>query len=102
MRDSHQILKTVLDYAASDERIRAVLLTGSRADPTIPSDRYQDYDIIYLVAEPESFLIDQSWLPVFGERLIMQIPEEMDLYKEKKENNSLHLRFCPLGESRPM
>jgi aminoglycoside 6-adenylyltransferase len=90
VRDSHEILKIVLDKAKADDRIRGVMLTGSRADPSIPSDKFQDYDIICLVKEPESFLSDQGWLSGFGEKLIMQIPEQMEIYKEKKSGSSIH------------
>lgn len=38
-----------------DDRIRAVFLNGSRANKNVPTDIYQDYDIVYVVTELESF-----------------------------------------------
>ena len=52
-------------------------LAGSRANPFAPKDQYQDYDIAYLVPEVKSFTADHSWLDVFGERLMLQMPEAM-------------------------
>ena len=46
MRTSEEMFRLILDVAREDDRIRAVVLSGSRADPEAPRDRYQDYDII--------------------------------------------------------
>lgn len=67
----------ILQVAQSDERIRAVLLNGSRANPAIQKDAFQDYDIVYIVRQMAGFLHDHSWVDVFGERLIMQMPDQM-------------------------
>jgi aminoglycoside 6-adenylyltransferase len=49
LRTEQKIMDLVLDVAKADERIRAVLLVGSRANPAIPKDIYQDYDTYYLL-----------------------------------------------------
>lgn len=77
MRTQQEMMDLILGFAQSDERVRAVFLNGSRANPHAPRDIYQDYDIVYVVRELESFKADQRWLDVFGERLIMQMPEAM-------------------------
>lgn len=66
----------ILSTARSDERIRAVMLNGSRANPSAPRDIFQDFDIVYLVTELESFKADPSWINRFGERMVMQLPSE--------------------------
>ena len=71
-------MELILRVAEEDERIRAVYMNGSRADPNAPKDRFQDFDIVYLVRETGSFLADPGWIDVFGERLILQCPDEMD------------------------
>lgn len=71
-------MELILRVAGDDERIRAVYMNGSRADPNAPKDRFQDFDIVYLVRETGSFLADPGWIDVFGERLILQCPDEMD------------------------
>jgi len=64
--------------AQADERIRAVLMSGSRANPAVPKDKYQDYDITYFVEDITSFRNDPAWAEErFGKPLIMQMPEAM-------------------------
>ena len=75
MRSEQEMLDLILGVARQDERIRAVWMNGSRANPRAPRDIFQDYDIAYLVDDMSSFLKDHSWVDVFGERLIMQMTE---------------------------
>jgi len=49
MRSEKEILDLIIKAAENDERIRAVMMVGSRADPDAPKDKYQDYDITYKV-----------------------------------------------------
>lgn len=77
MRTEEEMYRLILGVAKADARVRAVVLNGSRANPNAPKDKYQDYDIVYVVREFDSFLADHSWLDVFGQRLIMQMPETM-------------------------
>ena len=67
----------ILGTAREDERIRAVILDGSRADPNSPRDELQDYDIIYVVTDPEPFRHNMEWIKRFGEMMILQLPNEM-------------------------
>lgn len=69
----------ILGVAKGDERIRAVYMNGSRTNPNAPRDLFQDYDIVYAVTETASFLREPGWVDVFGERLIMQEPDRLDL-----------------------
>ena len=78
MRSEQEMLALILRVAREDDRIRAVYMNGSRANPNAPRDRFQDFDIVYLVTETGSFLAASSWIDVFGERLILQCPDEMD------------------------
>ena len=71
--------RLILSAAERDERVRAVFLNGSRANPNAPRDRFRDYDVVYLVREVAPFLTDFSWLDVFGEELIFQFPDLNDL-----------------------
>jgi len=82
MRTSEEIKKLILDVASRDERIRAVLLNGSRANIQISPDKYQDFDITYIVDDAESFLLDHRWTNVFGNKIIWQIPHEMGIAKD--------------------
>jgi len=77
MRDEIEIKDLVTSLAISDERIRAILLNGSRANPTVQPDDLSDFDIVFIVSQLESFVSDHSWINVFGEKLIWQLPDEM-------------------------
>lgn len=45
MRTESEMIELILNIARADERIRAVRMEGSRANPAAPKDKYQDYDI---------------------------------------------------------
>jgi len=77
MRTEQEMFDLILQTARDDERIRAVILEGSRADPNAPKDILQDYDIVYIVTELASFVDDPAWVQCFGELLILQMPETM-------------------------
>lgn len=80
MRTETQMMDLILSVARQDDRIRAVYMNGSRTNVRAPKDLFQDYDIVYVVKELGSFLRDESWIDVFGERLIMQEPMKLDQY----------------------
>jgi aminoglycoside 6-adenylyltransferase len=72
MRTEQEMFDLILSIAKVDERIRAVYMNGSRANPNLKKDRYQDYDIVYDVNETASFLEDKNWISVFGDIAIIQ------------------------------
>ena len=77
MRTEQEMYDLILGFARDDERVRAVILNGSRANPNVTEDKYRDFDIVYVVRDFESFKADHSWIDIFGERLILQTPESM-------------------------
>ncbi len=77
MRTERQMLDLILDTARSDDRIRAVILNGSRVNPNVPRDFFQDFDVVYLVTDVASFKADPDWHKRFGEIMVMQLPEAM-------------------------
>lgn len=79
MRSEREMFDLILDVAKSDERIKAVVMNGSRTNSHVTRDLFQDYDIVYLVDNVTSFIDDPEWIDVFGERLILQTPETMTL-----------------------
>src|SRR5512143_1288077 len=78
MRSEREMLDLIIGTAREDERIRAVLLNGSRANPNARRDPFQDFDIVYLVTEAASFKADADWYKRFGEIMVMQRPDDMD------------------------
>lgn len=90
MRSEKEMMELILGVAKNDKRVRAVYMNGSRANPNITKDAYQDYDIVYVVTETKSFLEDKDWISVFGELTICQEPDKIDsvLGKQVNFNNS--------------
>lgn len=84
MRTEREVFSAILDFAKSQESIRIVTLEGSRANPHIKKDRFRDYDISFFLdkASLQKFRddINDSWLKIFGNLLMIQKPESMELY----------------------
>ncbi len=77
MRSEQEMLDLIINTAKKDERIRAVIMNGSRANPNAPRDIFQDFDIVYIVTDVTPFKHNDEWLQRFGEIMIMQMPEAM-------------------------
>lgn len=77
MRTEKEMFDLILNFAEKDSRVRAVYMNGSRTNQNAPKDAYQDYDIVYVVDEFDTFIGDSKWIDIFGERLMLQMPEAM-------------------------
>ena len=78
MRTENEMMSLILGIATADGRIRAISMEGSRANPAVPKDKYQDYDITYYVTDITPFYNKPEWVEEkFGKPLIMQMPEVM-------------------------
>ncbi|OXM13874.1 aminoglycoside 6-adenylyltransferase [Paenibacillus herberti] len=110
MRSEKEMMELFLETARTDDRIRAATLEGSRTNPNVPRDLFQDYDISYLVSELESFKADSSWIDRFGARLLLQTPEAMELFPAElgrrfsylilfEDGNKLDLTLIPADEA---
>lgn len=80
MRDAAEMFALFEEIARSDERIRALTLEGSRANPNAAPDAWQDYDVTFLVTDVADFTRSDEWLGRFGDIVLMQKPEAMDLF----------------------
>jgi aminoglycoside 6-adenylyltransferase len=109
MRSEQEMMNLLISFAKNDNRIRLVTLEGSRTNKNIPKDSFQDYDISYFVTDMDSFKEDDEWLDVFGKRLIMQKPEDMELFPPElggwfsylmlfKDRNRIDLKLIPIDE----
>lgn len=107
------IKRQILDLAQADDRIRWVILTGSKANPMTEPDPYQDFDVQLGVFDLESFTSSDEWLECFGERAIMQKPEAMSLFEPSLggrftylmqfvDGSRLDLMLVPLDKSYPL
>lgn len=86
VRSDEEMMKQLTDFAMHDERIRMVTLEGSRTNSSITRDTFQDFDVSYFVTEMDSFKADDAWLDGFGNRLMMQKPEDMELFPPELGN----------------
>ncbi len=77
MRSESEMLALIVHTAQNDDRIRAAMLNGSRANPKVSRDIFQDFDVIYFVTGLESFTNDHRWIERFGELMIVQMPAAM-------------------------
>ena len=75
MRSEREMLDLILDTARADDRIRAVIMNGSRTDPDAPRDIFQDFDIVYVVTDVAPFANNRPWIERFGPQMIVQLPD---------------------------
>ncbi len=93
MRQERDVYEAILSFAAQEERVRAVILNGSRANPDAPRDIFQDYDILFAVSDMDALLLDRGWIERFGERIIMQTPDEIDPSDPPRETFAFLMLF---------
>ncbi|HHT7172892.1 TPA: aminoglycoside 6-adenylyltransferase [Bacillus cereus] len=79
MRTEKEMIDLIMNTAKEDERIRAVIMNGSRVNPNVKKDCFQDFDIIYAVKDIRSFTSNHNWIHRFGAIMMVQMPEEMSL-----------------------
>lgn len=97
MRNEAEMRSLLLSVAEQDDRVRAVILNGSRANPSVKRDRFQDFDIVYFVTEVTSFLREPDWIDVFGERIVMQTPETSVLVPPEGDGHFTYLMLFTDG-----
>lgn len=86
MRTEKEMFDLILNFANKDNRVRAVYMNGSRTNPNITKDIFQDYDIVYVVTETETFINDNNWISIFGEPIIFQEPDKLDKLQGREVN----------------
>ncbi|QIK68877.1 aminoglycoside 6-adenylyltransferase [Erysipelothrix sp. HDW6C] len=104
MRTETEMLELILGVAAHDPNIRIVAMNGSRTNALVPKDRWQDFDIVFVVDEIKPLLESRSWIDQFGERLIMQTPGDMEPQRwftflmQFVDGNRIDLMIVPLDD----
>jgi aminoglycoside 6-adenylyltransferase len=76
MRNEKEMIDLILRYASDHEGIRAVVMNGSRVNPKVIPDQYQDFDVIYFVQEVAPFIRNTSLVIYFGEPMIIKYPDD--------------------------
>lgn len=78
MRSEKEILRLIHEFADRDDNIRAVVLNGSRANPNVRRDAFQDFDVACLVRDAHPYLRNSDIVRFFGDPMIVQLPEDMN------------------------
>ena len=97
MRTDQEILELILE-TAKKLQVDVVALSGSRTDTKAPKDKFQDYDVVYVVDDLDNLTNALSWLDQFGKRIIEQ---EVTLGHRRlylilfEDGNRIDLTLCP-------
>lgn len=98
MRSEKGMLELIVNTAREDERIRGVIMSGSRADVHAPRDIYRDYDIVYFVDDVAPFWNNTAWLEEkFGRISLLQTPETMSLIPPDNDGSFVFLTIFEDG-----
>jgi len=71
MKDNHDVIQQLIQWAEQRDSVRAMLLTSTRAIPNAITDVFSDYDVVLVVEDIHPFFEDRSWLEDFGEVLVV-------------------------------
>jgi aminoglycoside 6-adenylyltransferase len=109
MRTESEMKGLILRFAQDHDDIRAAVMTGSRANPEALTDRFQDYDITYLVEDVDRYRADPQIPAYFGDIMVLQLPDEMTVsgfattsyayLMQFIDGNRIDLTFRPVTES---
>ena len=86
MRSEKEMFDLIMDFAKSNDQIKAVLLNGSRTNINAKKDMFMDYDVVYVVKSTKPFIENKNWISYFGQILIMQEPDNSDLFNVEIPN----------------
>lgn len=75
-RTEDEMLALILGFARADDRIRAVVMNGSRVNPNAEKDIFQDYDIVFFVTNVVPFREETRVVPYFGVPLLVEKVED--------------------------
>ena len=105
-------MNLILGYARDRDDVRAVVMTGSRANCEAPRDPFQDYDITYLVKDVAPYRRNQQIPAYFGEIMILQTPDDMGdaasietsyaYLMQFTDGNRIDLTFRPAADVAPI
>ncbi len=98
MRTTDEVMELIINIAKGDENIRAVLMTGSRANPDCAADLYQDFDIVYFVRDVKPYWDNMAWIEEkFGKPSVVHKPESMQLIPPDEDGAYIYLMIFPDG-----
>jgi aminoglycoside 6-adenylyltransferase len=109
MRNEQEMLDLIITFAKNDICVRVVTMEGSRLNKNAPKDRFQDFDVSFIVTDMEKYKNNDNWLDFFGKRVIMQKPEGMTMFPptlgnwfsylmQYEDGNRIDLTLIPFNE----
>ncbi len=72
MRNEKEVYKQILEFAKREDKIRGVILIGSRVNSNAPVDMFQDYDVVMVTKDADYYKENKGWMKQFGETVIVQ------------------------------
>ena len=73
-RTEDEIMALILAFAEVDDHIRVAVMNGSRVNPNVTKDPFQDYDVATFVTDVEPFRNEGYVVPHFGEVMVVEQP----------------------------
>ena len=78
------LLENIIEYGNRDDKIRAIIMIGSRAQANNRADEYSDLDLILIVNDAQSFFVSDDWLLQIGVPRISFVEQTIDDAWEKR------------------
>lgn len=104
VRKEEEVISQILNFAKQEEKVRVVMINGSRVNPNAPKDIMQDYDIVFFITNIEdiSFKTNPAWIKRFGDIVILQQNGFNDssyiFLMQFKDGVRIDLRFCDISK----
>ena len=86
MRNEQEMMALILDFANTDNNIRGAYMNGSRTNPTIKKDDFQDYD---------GSLPVMTFNPILTITHGSIISEKSPFYRKQTEQRRCCIRLTP-------
>lgn len=84
----------LIEWGNNHNEVRAILLTGSHANPNKQVDQFSDYDVVLIVQDIYPFHQNKQWIADFGEALVTYWDplEKLEDYNFQQVRNVIHYR----------
>ncbi|HEX3047610.1 MAG TPA: aminoglycoside 6-adenylyltransferase [Bacillota bacterium] len=60
------IIQNLFRWAEAEEKIRAIVIVGSRARQNVPADDFSDLDLLIVTTAPDEYIKDSTWIEILG------------------------------------
>ena len=92
-KDCSPLLAHALAIAKKDDRVRAVVLNGSRVNPNVVPDDFQDIDVAMYVTDFPTYNVAYDRFTRYGEVLIMQTKAEQSFDPDEFNGDIALIQF---------